>query len=185
MNEWLSTYWWIFACVACYFAGMATVMAWRIYGDIKEDRQLAREQRLLENGPDYDEDADIERITDGWDVPTPVSPGSVTVIAPSPLLKEPSGGYATVGTVIRKPDVDQRYATLQWLDTNREPAPVIRARARVLANGEGRHRTENVFTREIDLSALMDRIEMENSWRQEQSSTGPLALSAASYATAR
>lgn len=175
MNEWLHNYWWIFAIASAYFAGMATPISWRLYQDIKEARQRSHEERLLEHGPDYDEDRDVERITGGWDLPRPVSPGSVTVIAPSPLLKEPSGGYATVGVAIPRPSVHDRYATLQWLDA---PRVIARGKARVLATGEGKHRVENVYTSEISLEAIMERIEMENEW--QRSSTGQLALSARS-----
>lgn len=177
MNEWLENYGWMFGYVAAFFAGMGTVIGWRLFQDFKEARTLAEEQRLLEHGPAYDEEADVERITGGWDLPRPVSPGSVTVIAPSPLLKEPSGGYATVGVVVQKPTVDDRYATLQWLD-----APVYKGRA-VVVHG-GRHRVENVYTSEIDLNAIMERLEMENAWRQE-SYRAPLALPASDYATAQ
>lgn len=178
MNEWLHTNWWIFAVLASYFAGMATVIGWRVLGDIKEARQRSAEERLLERGPRYDEDSDVERITGGWDLPRPVSPGSPVVISPSPILREPTGGYATVGVVVR-PTVDDRYATLQWLDTSRN---VYRGTATVVTGGK--HRVENVYTSEIDLNAIMERLEMENGWQRE-SSTGLLALSASDYATAR
>lgn len=184
MNEWLHNYWWLFFGAACFFAGMGTVIGWRLWGDIKEARARSIEERLLENGPDYNEDWDVERITGSWDLPRPVSPGSVTVIAPSPLLKESSGGYATVGVIVQKPDVYDRYATLQWLDTGRVVAPVVRGKARVLHPGEGRHRVENVYTSEISLDAIMERIEMENEWQAAPSvelSTSP----ARSFVTVR
>lgn len=187
MSEWLSNHTWILGYVSCFLMGMATVMGWRLYNELKEDRAKAKEQRLLERGPAYDADADVERITGGWNLPRPVSPGSVTVIAPSPLaFTEPSGGYATVGVIVPKPNVDQRYATLStlsWLDRGSVTVPTARGKARVLRPGEGRHRTENVYTSEISLEAIMERIEMENEWRA--SSTGQLTLSASAYATAR
>lgn len=180
MNAWLEQYAWTFGYGAAFFAGMATVMAWRVYQDYQEARLLMKEQRLLERGPAYDEDADVERITDGWSVDDswnivrPVSPGSPIVIAPSPILREPSGGYATVG--VSKPDVDARYATLStlsWLDTSR---PVYQGKATVITGG--RHRVENVYTSEINLNDIMERIEMENQW--QRSSTDELTLSARS-----
>lgn len=188
VNDFLNEYSWVFGYAASFFAGVATVLGTRLVRDIREDRKLPREDLDRECGYGYDEESDVVRITDGWEIcddPKPVSPGSSIVIAPSPILREPSGGYSTIGT--RHLNVDQRYATLQWLDTRR-PTAVATSRRPFDANVIGVHRkydavtvvgrarilqtpvidgeTERCPTAEIDLNALWEKINLENSWQR-------------------
>jgi hypothetical protein len=192
MNQFMEHNWWMFACAGAYFFGMATVMAARLIGDLREDKRLPEDYKDLTRGRGYDENTDTMRILNGFTAPALPVP-----ISPSPLLRDHSGGYATIGT--KHLNVDQRYQTLEWLNRPRmndqtgivapiSPAPTVYQATVMRQHGAhadhvGRHRLKKgvpqqiqaleTQTGQIDLNDVWAKINEEDSWSQ-QTHTSPL-----------
>lgn len=178
--------WWMFACAGAYFAGVATVLAARLVNDMREDKRLPEDYNDLTRGAGYNENTDTMRILKAFREPALPVP-----ISPSPLLRDRSGGYATIGT--RHLNVDQRYQTLRWLNRPRmdeqteivapiSPAPTVYQATVMRQHGAhadhvGRHRQKKgapqqlkalvTQTGQIDLNDMWATINEEDSWSQQ------------------
>lgn len=196
MSQFMEHNWWMFACAGAYFAGVATVLAARLVNEYREDRKRPQEAVDLECGRGYDEKTDTMRILKGFQEPALPVP-----ISPSPLLRDRSGGYATIGT--RHLNVGQRYQTLRYLndlprmDDRTEivapisPAPTVYQATVMRQHGAhadvevGRHRLKKgapqqlqalvTQTGQIDLNDMWAKINEEDSWNQ-QTYTSPLPV---------